>query len=158
MDMCPDGQSRSQIDCSCRTDYLPVCDIECLENCWDAYQSQDVIDTFSNYDCLTPQCGCSDFVSQSLNSLVDRIYGSSLIRESEVDEIIQQLTDKVKEIETLRTQVQAEYEQLKKINSSSTLTPCQPVYPQDESVIDQWQLPYIKITAEVDPTNLNEDL
>jgi hypothetical protein len=41
------------------------------------------------YDCLAPQCGCSEFVSKSLNSLVDKIYGSSLIQENEIDQIIE---------------------------------------------------------------------
>ena len=44
----------------------------------------------------------------------------------------------------MRSKVEAEYEQLKQINSNG--------------VLDEWQLPRVKITAEVDPINFNDDL
>lgn len=62
---------------------------------------------------------------RAFNSLIDKIYGSSLIQENEIDQIIEQLQAKVDEIEILRAKVEAEYEQLKLINS-------------DSSILDEW--------------------
>ena len=66
-------------------DSAVVCDIQCLDTCWDAYQGQETDATFRDFDCLTTTCGCGSFVSEALNAIVDKIYGSSLIQSNQID-------------------------------------------------------------------------
>jgi hypothetical protein len=47
------------------------CDIDCMTECWDNYTTQEA--SFKEYDCLKIQCRCSDYVSDSMTGLVEKI-------------------------------------------------------------------------------------
>lgn len=51
------------------------CDITCMHSCWDNYQGPQ---TFTQNNCLSTTCGCSDYVATSLGGLVDTIQADVL--------------------------------------------------------------------------------
>ena len=48
------------------------CDINCMSECWDLYQSESD-QSFEQFNCLVTECGCSEYVSKSMSEFIDKI-------------------------------------------------------------------------------------